>query len=116
MLFLDDDDEDRTFGLIFSLSALLDMSDEDLCRIPKESMQKVLRRCVEECPKFQKDYEKELKHTSRFLEVWQLPQFLFCFVIKSIDLPGGPINHPSLGRILFSLVLSTNSLVLVLDP
>ena len=79
MLFLDDD-EDRTFGLIFSLSALLDMSDEDLCRIPKESMQKLLMRCVEECPKFQKDYEKELKQTSRFLEVWQLSQFLFCLL------------------------------------
>jgi len=64
----DGDDEDRTFGLIFSLSALLDMSDEDLSRIPKESMQKLLKRCVEECPKFQKDYEKELKQTSRFLE------------------------------------------------
>ena len=61
------------------------MSDEDLSRIPKESMQKLLNRCVEECPKFQKDYEKELKQTSRFLEVWQLSQFLLCLLFCKKD-------------------------------
>ena len=32
-------------------------------------------------------------------QVWTLTQFFFCFVfVKNIDLPGGQINDPSLGK------------------
>ena len=37
------------------------------------------------------------------------------FVRKIIDLPGGQINDPSLGRVLLSFVTSINSLVSVSD-
>ena len=70
--------DDADLGLSLSLPALLDMSDEDLCRMPKESMQRLLKRCVEECPRFQKGYEKELKQNSSFLQVCPLSQFFVC--------------------------------------
>ena len=42
--------------------------------------------------------------------------FCFLFAKKIIDLPGGKINDPSLGKILFSFVPPSNSLAVVSDP